>query len=115
MADKFKHGWVTVVEYLEDELVNNSNDEKRMQKAEYRGGRKVKAAATKYSKKKYGTMQKRPEQVSGIATSYFPQPFNQLQMSDAVPVMTLQHVISYPKWSGQSRPSKHCDFNCITS
>ena len=44
MADRSEHGWVTMGEYLEDEL---ADDEKRMQKAKYRAGRKVKAAAAK--------------------------------------------------------------------
>ena len=30
MADRSEHGWVTVEEYLEDELADNSDDEKRM-------------------------------------------------------------------------------------
>ena len=52
MADRSEHGWATVEEYLEDELAENSDDEKRMQKAEYRAGRKLKAAAAKTGKKK---------------------------------------------------------------
>ena len=77
MADRSEHGWVIVEEYLEDELADNSDDDKRMQKAEYRAGRRVKAAAAKNSKKKAGSiMQKRPEQVSGLAKSYYAQPFS---------------------------------------
>lgn len=38
IADRSEHGWATVDEYLEDELADNSGDEKRMQKAEYRAG-----------------------------------------------------------------------------
>ena len=43
LADRSEHGWATVEEYLEGELVDNSDDEKRMQKAEFRAGRKLKA------------------------------------------------------------------------
>ena len=63
MADRSEHGWATVKEYLEDELADNSDDEKRMQKAEFRAGRKLKAAAAKNAKKKAGSLQKRPGQV----------------------------------------------------
>ena len=47
---------MTVEEYLEDELADNSDDEKQMQKAEYRVGRKVKAAAANNSKRKAGSI-----------------------------------------------------------
>ena len=33
MTDRSEHGWATVEEYLEDELAENSDNEKRMQKA----------------------------------------------------------------------------------
>ena len=54
MADKSKHGWATVEEYLEDELAANGDDGKRMQKVEFRVGRKLKASAAKTAKKKAG-------------------------------------------------------------
>lgn len=122
MADRSEHGWVTVEEYLEDELADNSDDEKRMQKAEYRAGRKVKAAAAKYSKKKAGSiMPKRPEQVSGIPKSFYAHPLSgasQLSLMGAVPV-TPQHIVGYPKWSGAisaaaaaSPPLQGPCFNC---
>ena len=39
MADRSEHGWATVKEHLEDELAENSDEEERMQKTEYRAGR----------------------------------------------------------------------------
>ena len=41
IADRSEHGWATVEEYVADELVDNSDDEKRLYKAEARAGRKV--------------------------------------------------------------------------
>ena len=57
ITDRSEHGWATVEEYLEDELAENSDNEKRMQKAKYRAGRKLKAAAAKTGKKsQYGSL-----------------------------------------------------------
>ena len=42
MADKSDFGWSTVNEYLSDELASNSDDEKRMYRAERRAKRKTK-------------------------------------------------------------------------
>ena len=42
MADKSEFGWSTVNEYLSDELASNSDDEKRMYRAERRAERKTK-------------------------------------------------------------------------
>ena len=47
IADRSEHGWATVEEYMEDELADNSDDEKRIQKAEVRAGRKLKTTAAK--------------------------------------------------------------------
>ena len=41
IADRSEHGWATVEEYVADELADNSDDEKRLYKAEARAGRKV--------------------------------------------------------------------------
>ena len=74
MADRSEHGWATVKEYLEDELADNSDDEKRMQKAEFRAGKKLKAAAAKTAKKKAGFLQKRPSLQSTILLHRVAQP-----------------------------------------
>ena len=42
---------MTVEKYLEDELADNSDDEKHMQKVEFQAGKKLKAAAAKTAKK----------------------------------------------------------------
>ena len=40
-ADKSEFGWATVNEYLSDELTSDSDDEKRIYRAEGRAGRKI--------------------------------------------------------------------------
>ena len=52
IADRSEYGWATVEEYEEDELAANSDDEKRLYRAEMRAGRKCKAAAAKGKKKR---------------------------------------------------------------
>ena len=42
IADRSERGWATVSEYEEDELAGNSEDEKRLFRAEARAGRKLK-------------------------------------------------------------------------
>ena len=42
--------WATVEEYVADELADNSDDEKRLFKAEARAGRRVKTAKSKVKK-----------------------------------------------------------------
>ena len=99
MADRSEHGWATVEEYLEDELAENSDDEKRMQKAEFRAGRKLKAAAAKTARKKSGVVQKRPVQASGAMGRFASQsgsPAAHYALSGTVPVVT-PHVAGY-KW-----------------
>ena len=56
-----------VEEYLEDELVDDSDDEKHIQKVEFRRGRKLKATAAKNAKKKGGLMQKQSVQGGEIS------------------------------------------------
>ena len=41
IADRSEHGWATVAEYEEDELADNSDDEKRLFRTEVRAGRKI--------------------------------------------------------------------------
>ena len=47
IADRSEDGWGTVEEYQEDELAENSGDEKRLFRAEQRAGRKITASAQK--------------------------------------------------------------------
>ena len=105
MADRSEHGWATVEEYLEDELADDSDDEKRMQKAEFRAGKKLKAAAAKTAKKKAGFLQKRPGQVS--AKYHTPPPSASaphFSLSGTVPALSAQHIAAgypvYGKWPG---------------
>ena len=56
-ADRSEHGWATVVEYEEDELAENPNDEKGLFRVEARAGRKSKQKATKSTNvRKKGTL-----------------------------------------------------------
>ena len=114
-------------EYLEDELAANSDDEKRMQKAEFRVGRKLKASAAKTAKKKAGFLQKRPGQVP---FKYAPPPSGpaaQYSLSGAMPVLNTQQFATasyhpvYGKWPGvvgasstalSSPPLQGPCFNC---
>ena len=41
LADKSEFGWVTVNEYLSDELVSDSDDDNRIYRAEKRAERKI--------------------------------------------------------------------------
>ena len=52
IADRSEYGWITVNEYEDDELASNSNDEKRIYRAELRAAKKVKSAGQKAANKK---------------------------------------------------------------
>ena len=58
IADRSEHGWATVAEYEEDELADNSDDEKRLFRAEQRAGRKSKQKGAKDNRKKGGPYKK---------------------------------------------------------
>ena len=59
IADRSEYGWATVAEYEEDELADNSDDEKRLFRAEGSAGRKLKRKTKEFTKKKGGTISKR--------------------------------------------------------
>ena len=44
IADRSDNGWATVEEYVEDELADNEDDEKRLLRADARAGKKLKSA-----------------------------------------------------------------------
>ena len=50
VADRSEYGWATQEEYTTDELADNSDDEKRLFKAEARAGKKLKTAKAKNKK-----------------------------------------------------------------
>lgn len=50
IADRSEFGWVTVDEYVEDELAEDSDDEKRLFRAEGRAKRKIKSSDDKKKK-----------------------------------------------------------------
>ena len=51
IADRSEHGWAAVEEYVEDELADGEDDEKRIQRSDFRAGRKLKAAKGAKGKK----------------------------------------------------------------
>lgn len=58
IADRSEHGWATVAEYEEDELADNSDDEKRLFRAEVRAGRKLKQKSAKDTRRRGGASRK---------------------------------------------------------
>lgn len=75
IADRSEHNWATVLEYEENELGDNSDDEKRLFRAEARAGRKLKQKSIKNAKRRtqqWGGSRK-PMRASwlGIATDWW--------------------------------------------
>ena len=67
IADHSEFVWATIEEYKEDELADNSDNEKWLYRAELRAGRKVKAVAAKNRKKKDGLKKEwRPRSVGPL-------------------------------------------------
>ena len=60
IADRSEFGWATVAEYEEDELADNSDDEKRLFRAEGSAGRKLKRKTKDFTRKKGGTFKRYP-------------------------------------------------------
>ena len=51
IADRSEHGWAAVEEYIEAEGADGEDDEKRIQRSDFRAGRKLKAAKGAKGKK----------------------------------------------------------------
>lgn len=63
LADRSALGWATVSEYVEDELADDSGDEKRIKKAEKAAAAKEAEASKKAASKRQGTSRfSRPQQ-----------------------------------------------------
>ena len=58
IADRSECGWPTVAEYEDEELADNSDDEKCLFRAEVRAGRKLKQKSAREQKKKGGASKK---------------------------------------------------------
>ena len=52
IADRSENGWATMQEYVDDELADKSDDEKRLFRAELRGANKLKTAGLKAAGRK---------------------------------------------------------------
>ena len=84
IADRSDHGWATVEEYVEDELAEDSDDEKRLFRAEARAGRKAKAAQAAKLKKRRSMVSRKP-QSSGMPASVASLNSQQLAQPQAWP------------------------------
>ena len=51
IADRSEYGWAAVEEYVDDELADGEDDEKRIQRSDFRAGRKLKTAKGTKGKK----------------------------------------------------------------
>ena len=90
IADRSENGWATVEEYVEDELADNSDDEKRLSRADARAGKKLKSSAQRGSRfvKRPGPARRTPANFPGprnlaFASNHAPAGFNQPPMAAA--------------------------------
>ena len=101
IADRSEHGWATVAEYEEDELADNSDDEKRLFRAEVRAGKKLKQKSVKDTRRRGGASRK-PFRASAANT---PLGGEHAQSSGPAVLAGLQSLVSQlqgPKPSGGS-------------
>ena len=106
IADRNEHGWATVEEYEDDELADNSDDEKKLFKAEAQAGRKLRQKLAK-GKGKKGYF-KKPG--SGSWNKWQPAGFNFNQPDvPNVGIDAQRHApgasIASPQLQGASQPS----------
>ena len=106
IADRSEHGWATVEEYEEDELADNSDDEKKLFKAEARAGRKLRQKLAK-GKGKKGYF-KKPG--SGSWNKWQPAGFNFNQLGvSSVGIDTQRHAsgasVASPQLQGANQHS----------
>ena len=78
------HGWATVEEYVEDELAEDSDDEKCLFRPKARAGRKAKAAQAAKLKKRRSMASRKP-QSSGMPASIASLNSQQLAQPQAWP------------------------------
>ena len=71
IVDRSDNGWATVEEYVEDELADNSDDEKRLSRADARAGKKLKSAAMKGGKNAAKKPGPRKTNFMGARYSYY--------------------------------------------
>ena len=68
IADRSEYGWAAVEEYVEDELADGEDDEKRIQRVEFRAGKKLKSVKGAKNKKGSGPQSsKKPQHASNQA------------------------------------------------
>ena len=75
IADRSEHGWATVKEYEDDELAENSDDEKRLFRAEARAGRKTRQKSTKSSNARKKGQYSAGSKATGALTSCLGPPW----------------------------------------
>ena len=54
IVDRSEYGWAAVEEYVEDELADGEDDEKRIQRVDFRAGKKLKSVKGAKNKKGSG-------------------------------------------------------------
>ncbi|KAK3703412.1 hypothetical protein QZH41_003907 [Actinostola sp. cb2023] len=74
LADKSEYGWLTVNEYLSDELASDTDDEKRIYRSEKRAEKKAKDKQRLKLKTRRPTNQTTPDRLSALAASSIQQP-----------------------------------------
>ena len=68
IADRSEYGWAAVEEYVEDELADGEDDEKRVQRADFRAGKKLKSVKGAKNKKGSGLQSgKKPQHANAQA------------------------------------------------
>ena len=87
LADTSEHGWQTVAEYVTNELAENSDDEKRI-------GRAERAAERKAKKKAKSSNALKARRVSSIAKVTTPVVHNPIRPSFSSPTMAVRSVPS---------------------
>lgn len=108
IADRSEHGWATVAEYEDDELAEDSDDEKKLFKAEARAGRKRRLAKGKATAKKNF---KKPGLWWQRSNSYFnavPATSGPVGQVAAVPGASSSAAMSQPQPSSQLGPCFVC-------
>ena len=98
IADRSEHGWATVKEYEDDELAENSDDEKRLFRAEARAGRKTRQQkSTKSSNARKKGQYSAGSKATGAFTSRSP-------VGGVAEIALLQNLLSPMQTARQTLP-----------
>ena len=117
IADRSEYGWATVDEYVENELADGSDDEKRLSRADARAGKKLKAQKSGRGMRKpntYGYAYRRNNSFTTHNLSLGPSQGAQfVPPSMYHPMVPAQHsAIKYPARTGVSMANTGPCFEC---